>query len=205
MKNDLRIWNGNIKNIEHAQLIKRVILKHTSSSIALLTMCISQCCHNRVLYWFYTDPYCFIYWAIRENIAPAARPIRKINTSNIALPGKTILEVYLLEIENVCIMTQVRIYGEIQTEPSGISTGSDLRISLVLRLYFTVYPFSCHNTNTLFRDNPFPEFGFPFQPLSPWAFSHRENKLDFFPTKGTIYLVAMTINVYQATMWPNKH
>ena len=36
-------------------------------------MCISKYCHNRVLYWVYTDPYCFIN-SIQENITPAARP-----------------------------------------------------------------------------------------------------------------------------------
>ena len=54
------------KDIYHSQLLKRIILKFNSSSIALLTMYTSQCCHNRVLYWVYMDPYCFIYWAIRE-------------------------------------------------------------------------------------------------------------------------------------------
>ena len=103
--------------IYHSQLLKRKILKFNSSSIALLNMCISQCCHNRVLYWVYMDPYCIIYQEIWENIAPAARPIRRINSSNIALPGRTLLEVKFLEIENVCIMTQVRIYGDIQPEP----------------------------------------------------------------------------------------
>jgi hypothetical protein len=48
-----------------------------------------------------------------KKIAPAVRLIWKINFSNIALPGRTILEVYFLEIENFCSMTQVRIYGEI--------------------------------------------------------------------------------------------
>ena len=57
-------------------------MKFNSSCITFLTICISQCRHNRVLYWVYTDPYCFIYWAIRKNIAPAARPIRRINSSN---------------------------------------------------------------------------------------------------------------------------
>ena len=47
------------------------------------------------------------------NTAPAAWAIQRINSSNIALPGRTILEVYCLEIYNVCIMTQVRMHGEI--------------------------------------------------------------------------------------------
>ena len=67
----------------HFNALKRIILTFNSSSIALPTICISYCCHNRVLYWVYTDPYCFIYWAIRENIAPAARPIQRIKPSNI--------------------------------------------------------------------------------------------------------------------------
>ena len=85
----LRVFWANIK---HSQL-KRIILKFNSSSIALLTMCISQCCHNRVLYWVYTDPYCFVYWIIREHKTPADRSIRRINSFNIALPRRTILEV----------------------------------------------------------------------------------------------------------------
>ena len=119
-------------------------------SVALLTMCISQCCNNRVLYWVYTDAFCFIYWAIRENTASAARPIWGINSSNIALPGRTILEVSLLEINNVCILFHVEIYGEIQPQPLGNPSGTTLVISLVLRLYFTVYPSSRLNTYTIF-------------------------------------------------------
>ena len=42
---------------------------------------------------------------ILENIGPAARAMRKINSSNIAQPGKTVLNVQFLEIDNVCIMT----------------------------------------------------------------------------------------------------
>ena len=48
-----------------------------------------------------------------KNINPAAIAIQKINFTNIAQPGKTILDVSFLEIDNVCIMTLVRIYGEI--------------------------------------------------------------------------------------------
>ena len=88
----------------HSQLLKRIILKFTCSSIALVTMCFSLCCYNRVLYWVYTDLYCFIYWAIRENIAAASRPIQRINSFNIALPGRKNTDSILLEIENVCIM-----------------------------------------------------------------------------------------------------
>ena len=46
-------------------------------------------------------------------------------------------------------MTQVGINGEIWLEPSGNPSGSALGISLVLRLYFTVYPSSRHNTDTV--------------------------------------------------------
>ena len=49
---------------------------------------------------------------ILENIGPAARSIRKIHSSNSTQPGKTILYVSFLEIDNVCILTRVRIYGE---------------------------------------------------------------------------------------------
>ena len=38
-------------------------------------------------------PSYLIYWAIRENIAPAARPIQRINSFDIALWGRTILKV----------------------------------------------------------------------------------------------------------------
>ena len=85
----------------------------------------------------------------RGKYTPAARPIQRINSSNIALPVKTILKVKLLEIENVCNMTQVGVYGEIWPEPSGNPLGSAHGISLVLRLYFTVHPSSCHNTDTV--------------------------------------------------------
>ena len=48
------------------------------------------------------------------------------------------------------MMTQVGIYGEIQPEPSRNPQGSALRISLELRLWFTIYPFSRHNTDTVY-------------------------------------------------------
>ena len=47
-------------------------------------------------------------------------PTRKDSTDSI-----------LLEIKNVCIMTQVRIYGDIQPKPLGNPLGSALGISLV--------------------------------------------------------------------------
>ena len=84
----------------------------------------------------------------------AARLIGGINSSNIALPGRTILEVYFFLIKNVCIMTKVRIHSEIQPEPSGNPSGSALRNSLVLRLYFTVCPSSRHNTDTVILPSP---------------------------------------------------
>ena len=46
-------------------------------------------------------------------------------------------------------MTEVGIYGEMKPEPSRNPSGSALGISLVPRLYFTVYPSSCHNKNTV--------------------------------------------------------
>ena len=57
------------------------------------------------LYWSYTPSRAGL---IRENMAPVARAIRRINTSNIALPGKTILKLYYLEIYNVFIMIFLR-------------------------------------------------------------------------------------------------
>ena len=50
---------------------------------------------------------------ILESIGAAARVIRNINSSNIAQLGRTILDVSFLEIDNICIMTQVGINGEI--------------------------------------------------------------------------------------------
>ena len=40
-----------------------------------------------------SNRYCFVYWAILENIAPAARTMRGINSFSIALLGKPILKV----------------------------------------------------------------------------------------------------------------
>ena len=61
---------------------------------------------------------------ILENIGPAARAIQKINFSNIAQPGMIILDVSLLEIDSICIMTEVGIYGEIKPGPSENPLGS---------------------------------------------------------------------------------
>ena len=85
--------------------------------------------------------------SIRENIAPAARAIQRINSYNIALQEWAILESLFLEIKNVFIMTLVGIYRKIYPEPSENPLDSSLGISVVLMLYFTVYPSSCHNTD----------------------------------------------------------
>ena len=42
---------------------------------------------------------------ILKNIGPAARAIHKINSTNTAQPGRTILDISFLEIDNVCMMT----------------------------------------------------------------------------------------------------
>ena len=76
-----------------------------------------------------------------ESIGPAARAIRKIKSSNIAQTGKTILEVSFLEIDNICSMT----------ESMKKTLGSALGIFIMLRQYFSVYPSSCHTTDTLLR------------------------------------------------------
>ena len=47
-------------------------------------------------------------------------------------------------------MTHVGIFCEIEPEPSRNPLVSALGISLELRLYFTVYPSSCHSTDTVF-------------------------------------------------------
>ena len=77
-----------------------------------------------------------IVMSIQKNIAPAARAIWRINSSNIALPGRTIMELEPLEIVSFCIKTHVNIAGALWK-------------SFVLRLYFTVYPSFSHNTDTL--------------------------------------------------------
>ena len=45
----------------------------------------------------------------------------------------------------ICIVTQVKIYFEIKPDRSGNLSGS----ALGHRLYFTVYPSSCHNTDSV--------------------------------------------------------
>ena len=67
-----------------------------------------------------------------ENIAPAAKVIRRMKYFRIDLLGKPILAVILLEIDNVCIMTQVEIHCKIKPQPSGFTLGSALRNSLGL-------------------------------------------------------------------------
>ena len=54
-------------------------------------------------------------------------------------------------IKNVCILTRVRKYDERKPEFLGNPLGFALGISLGLRLYFMVYPSSCHNTDTVFH------------------------------------------------------
>ena len=78
---------------------------------------------------------------IQEYIDPAARAIRKKNFSNIGQTEWTILIVWFLEINKVCIMIQVR---NIQW-----NTDRALRKSHEFKLYFTLYPSSCHNTDTV--------------------------------------------------------
>ena len=69
---------------------------------------------------------------------PAARPIQRINFSNIALPGNW----KCLYLDSSWDM-QWNIAW-----PFRNPLGSTLGITLVLRLYFTVYPFSRHNKDT---------------------------------------------------------
>ena len=49
----------------------------------------------------------------------------------------------------ICIETRGGIYSEIQPEPKGNPKGEAPGISRGLRLYFTVYPDSSHNTDIL--------------------------------------------------------
>ena len=72
----------------------------------------------------YRNLYCFVYWAILENIASAERVILRINSFSIVLLGNPTLKANVLDIDNVSIMTPVGIRGEIETDP---------RISLTLR------------------------------------------------------------------------
>ena len=52
--------------------------------------------------------------------------------------------------ENGCIVTKGGIYCEIWPQPEGNPEGRAWGISLGLRLYFTVHPFSRHNTDTIY-------------------------------------------------------
>ena len=92
-------------NSYHSQLLNVIIL--TLNSLVLLSRL--WVFPKAATAEFSTEPIqtriAFVYWAIRENIASAARSIRRINTSNNDLSGRTILEVYFLDIENVCTMT----------------------------------------------------------------------------------------------------
>ena len=58
-----------------------------------------------------------------RTIIPAARAIQRINSFTIVLLWTPIVEVVFLESDIVCIMTQIRIYGE---------------NSLGVRIYFTL-------------------------------------------------------------------
>ena len=92
----------------HSQLLKRVILKFYSPCIASITTT-----------EFFTGP-------LRARIALSTGQYGKYSPQlkgqygestfvilRSQLGGKTILEVYLLEIENVSIMTLVGIFGDI--------------------------------------------------------------------------------------------
>ena len=62
-------WKRYFLHIFNSQLLQRIILNLNSSSIALPTLCIAQCCHSKVFYFAHTNLYCFVYWLIQENIA----------------------------------------------------------------------------------------------------------------------------------------
>ena len=65
--------------------------------------------------------------------AAADRAILNMYFTNIAQPGRTILDVSFLEIDNVSIMTSVRIY-------------CNCIVTIYFRQYFIVYLDSSHNT-----------------------------------------------------------
>ena len=65
--------------------------------------------------------------------------------------GPNMRKYWLVEvIENDCIVTRIGVYNEISPEPSGNPSVSGLGISLGLRRYFIIYPYSRHNTVTVF-------------------------------------------------------
>ena len=101
------------------QLLKMIILKFISSVLLSQLSNIFQYCQALLGITGKYRP-ADIQWNYRTNIAPAARALRRINSSNIDLPGNTKLIISFLEIDNVCIMyyalcimIRVRIYGEI--------------------------------------------------------------------------------------------
>ena len=75
--------------------ILRTARKHRTLKKALADSGIVLGCEGFIVLGVgaYTNPHCFLHWAIRENIAQATRPIQRINSSNIALPVRTIMEV----------------------------------------------------------------------------------------------------------------
>ena len=75
--------------------------------------------------------------------------IRSIYSLSIDLLGKPLLELSNLDTYNVFIMTRVVIYVEIKPEPFEVLSGAALGNSLRLRLYLTVNPSSCFDTDTI--------------------------------------------------------
>ena len=98
-------------NILHYQLLSIIILKFH------LPVLIAQLGVYAQLHWAITSPYRPsravsilapirpVELGIRENIAPDARAIRRINSSNIALPGRTwVTIVVLLKFSTPCLL-----------------------------------------------------------------------------------------------------
>ena len=79
----------------------------------------------------------------------AARTIRRINSSNIALTGRTYLKYNFQKLRVSVLRLKSGYTVKYSLSPLGNPSGSALGISLGLRLYFTVYPSFCHNTDTL--------------------------------------------------------
>ena len=78
--------NGGQFSFIHSQLLNIIILK--SNSPSLLNQ-LGNICQYSECTVKYTSSRA---GSILKNIAPAARAIQRINSSNIALPGRTILE-----------------------------------------------------------------------------------------------------------------
>ena len=132
------VYPSSRHNTDTFSITKKDNMKFTSSSIDLLTVCISWCCHNRVLNWVYTDPYCFIYWAILENI-----PQLPIQYGESTLP---ILSYQEGHTGSIIFRNWECLYYD---------SSRDIRWNIAwalgkgLRLYFTVYLSSRHNTDTI--------------------------------------------------------